>query len=503
MKPAVFVDISKPSVRPTIAPIANLFAETTLAKLRAKGFAIVALNTDSTLNAAPADPETRTVQTRDETQIVDEAKGLDFDAVYGLSPGSDDESESAAAALGRASQEHEIDLAKSWMIGTSADGVLAAADEVGGGGVLVVQRTGDGHAPNADGADFVARDFEGAVAWIIDQIDWPDSLDWIPRPESGQPGPFFIVGAERSGTTLFRLILMTHPEIACHSEFEYVVDWLDPSTGDVQLDEFRNQLAGHRKFPTLFEVREELTIKPQIEVSQREIARAFLEQHRREEGKQVIGATVHRHFDRVLHIWPNARFIHIYRDPRDVSRSAVKMGWAGSPYHGIAGWLHSEKLWDHLREKLTPDRWTDIQYEQLVASPEQELTRICEFLEVEYDDVMLDYHKGTTYDVLDPAMTYQWRKRMSEKDLRLVETMLGERLGQLGYEHSGLPPLHPSAFQKRMLAIQNRIRKWRWGVKRYGLGLMLKHGLAKRLGMERSRARARRAMQDIDHQNLK
>jgi len=64
---------------------------------------------------------------------------------------------------------------------------------------------------------------------------------------------------------------------------------------------------------------------------------SFLVQKRELESKQFVGATVHRKFDKLLMIWPDAKFIHVVRDPRDVARSVVKMGRVGHVYYGADG----------------------------------------------------------------------------------------------------------------------------------------------------------------------
>ena len=60
--------------------------------------------------------------------------------------------------------------------------------------------------------------------------------------------PFFLVGAERSGTTLLRLMLSHHPQIAWCQEFEYVVDKISPTGEFPLLTEYNELLESHRIF---------------------------------------------------------------------------------------------------------------------------------------------------------------------------------------------------------------------------------------------------------------
>ena len=56
--------------------------------------------------------------------------------------------------------------------------------------------------------------------------------------------------------------------------------------------------------------------------------------------------------DRLTRIWPDARFIHLVRDPRDVARSVIPMGWAGNTWVGVERWMEAERLWDRVRSSL-------------------------------------------------------------------------------------------------------------------------------------------------------
>src|SRR5262245_48875713 len=60
--------------------------------------------------------------------------------------------------------------------------------------------------------------------------------------------PVFLVGSERSGTTLTRLMLDHHPQIAFFFEFEYAVDWMPDSGGWPDLDAYFNSLEMDRTF---------------------------------------------------------------------------------------------------------------------------------------------------------------------------------------------------------------------------------------------------------------
>jgi len=168
-------------------------------------------------------------------------------------------------------------------------------------------------------------------------------------------------------------MLGSHPKIAWCNEFEYAVDRISQSGDWPNLDEYYEWLASHRIFlATGFEIDRSLTY-PQL-------VNSFLVQKRDLEHKPIVGATVHRHFDRLLRIWPDARFIHLLRDGRDVARSCIGMGWAGNVWTGVGRWIEAECLWEQLSQIIPAERKIEVTYETLISEPVNTLTRLCEFI---------------------------------------------------------------------------------------------------------------------------
>ena len=154
--------------------------------------------------------------------------------------------------------------------------------------------------------------------------------------------PVFLIGAERSGTTLLRLILDHHPVVAFQHEFELSVKYL-PASGWPDMRTYCDQLACDRNF-----THSKYSIDPSLDYPH--LVNDFLLQKQRASGsKPVIGATVHYQFSNLTRIWPNARFIHIIRDGRDVARSMVQMGWFGNSWNSCVEWVSAEHEIDNFR----------------------------------------------------------------------------------------------------------------------------------------------------------
>lgn len=308
--------------------------------------------------------------------------------------------------------------------------------------------------------------------------------------------PVFLVGAERSGTTVLRLMLDHHPRIAFSSEFEYAVDLVPEAEGWPDLEGFGHHLARSRVFRD-----HGYRIDPSL--SYPELVDDFLRQKRGRDGATHVGATVHRNFDRLGRIWPDARYVHIVRDPRDVARSCIGMGWAGNVWTGSAEWVRIERLWDRIREGLGPDRFVEVRSEDLMHDPPSSLARVCSLFGLEYDPAMLSYSEDSTYGPPDPSLCYQWRRKLSEREIRLVEARVGPLLTDRGFEPSGLPPLEVSTAMELALRLQDKRSRIGHRLRTLGPRLYAEDVVARRVGSRSWRDRVRSRINEVERALLK
>lgn len=298
--------------------------------------------------------------------------------------------------------------------------------------------------------------------------------------------PFFLVGAERSGTTLLRLMLDHHPLIRCGHESDFLVDRLDRyrSTPPARLPhawEDNRAYAAYRRLG--------LPAPAQVESYDQLVAWLF-RALREQSGKLMVGVTVHWHAYRLPAIVADARYVHLLRDGRAVATSVVQMGWAGNAYHGALYWKRAMEQVLRLRTRVPATRWLDVRYEDLLRDPPSVLGRVCAFLRVEYDERMLRYPDDSTYDAPDPANAERWRRRMQPRDIYYAEMAAGELLEQLGYE-AMFPPAAPTSLERLALRVANRIGRMRFAFQRYGAHLILARKAWRLLGVRRSVLEAR------------
>ena len=311
------------------------------------------------------------------------------------------------------------------------------------------------------------------------------------------PAPYFVVGAVRSGTTVLRLLLGHHPQICRCEEFEYVLpaivgrnDW--PATAP-----YVQWLAQRRDFRAS-------GYRPDAALAFPDLARDFLVQLQAMDAKPVVGATVHNHYDELPRLWPEAKYIHLDRDPRDVARSCVEMGWNGNAWAGVETWIRSHEEWQHLCRRVPAERRIEVKFEEFVIDADATLRRITQFLGVEFDPAMFEIEGDTTYKRPNPRGARSWCDDAGETEVREMEARLGDRLAQAGYAPSGLPPLAIGPMRERALRWKDRIGRQRFAMRRYGALTWIGSRLSQRLlpiGALRKRTQA--TIDRIDELHLK
>jgi hypothetical protein len=308
----------------------------------------------------------------------------------------------------------------------------------------------------------------------------------------------FLVGSTRSGTTLLELMLDHHPEICFPGEFELAVDLVSDEGVLPPLDVYRSWLATNRHF-----LHHALEIDPSLDYA--DLVKDFLLQMKRKagaEGKPIVGALVHRHYGRLLHLWPKASFVHIVRDPRDVSTSWLRMGWVGSPYGAGLQWRSAEALWDRVAASLPAARRHELRFEDLITRPREELERLCRFLCVRFGESMLDYSRDTTYGPVDPGQAEKWRTELSPRAIRHVEAGAGDLLAERGYPRSGLPALRIGALGRVLLSLEERLGRMRGRQRTYGWRLWCEDAVARRIGSPAWRRKVQLRVHDVINAGL-
>jgi len=269
------------------------------------------------------------------------------------------------------------------------------------------------------------------------------------------PPPLLVLGVRRSGTTLLRVMLGRHSELAIPDESYFIPQLADRHRGTIDVGEFADDL---RRLPTLRdwdvpvdEVRARL--RPGMRLG--EAIAAVYETYAARHGKRRWGDKTPMYMQRLPmleRLFPDARFVHLVRDGRDAALSFLAMPkgivtetWAHprTATEFASEWRTEVEAAHRLGRNVGPRRYHELRYEELVAGPERELRRICDFAELAYEPAMLEYapevdvsakpHQQSLKRPPTPGLR-DWRTQLSPEDVAGFEGVAGDLLRRLGYE---------------------------------------------------------------------
>jgi hypothetical protein len=270
--------------------------------------------------------------------------------------------------------------------------------------------------------------------------------------------PIFVVGFQRSGTTLLQSLLGAHPRIAAPPETHFIarVAHLDDYFGDLEDDgNLRRALreALNPPVPLLAECGfDEDVLFERARTGPRTYA-ALLDTLMRDfadrNGKaRWCEKTPTQPASWVFALFPDAQVVHIVRDPRDVVASSLEVPWTGIGTRRIAAAWRRFTL-DNVRVGLEvgPSRFLQIRYEDLARDFETTLSLVCAFLGEGLTAEMLTnperrlptvaaaaaaWH-GTVVEQRPPPVAGSYRSRLRADRRARVAATIGGAISALGY----------------------------------------------------------------------
>jgi hypothetical protein len=287
---------------------------------------------------------------------------------------------------------------------------------------------------------------------------------------SRPPSPF-VVGVPRSGTTLLRLMLDAHPELTIPPETHFLPRVIRACRQDGSPERVVHVVARHRRWEDFGIAPEQYLARlRQIEPLEAGPAiRAFYELYAERAGKPRWGdktpgyGVKMRRIERVL---PEARFIHVIRDGRDVVASRARKTRRPLPV-AVAAKRWKRRVIATRKRSEDVHHYAELHYEELVTDPEASLRRICGLIELSFDPAMLDYHEHAAERLgeidrelparrgrsrleagprlaaheraaqpLAPERAGAWRSEMPAADQAAFQEVAGDLLAELGYESS-------------------------------------------------------------------
>ena len=227
--------------------------------------------------------------------------------------------------------------------------------------------------------------------------------------------PIFVVGAPRSGTTLMRSIIDAHPNICCPvwetGIFEKLATIVN---GDIKL-----HLEKSPNFPMK---RSDLLQWCQRSVE--DLMHCLVSEIGKPRWAEKTPAHVF-HIDLIHEIFPQAQFIHMIRNGRDVVRSLQNMLFGPRDIRwSTKRWIESVQAGRVSGEKLPKGQYLEIRYEDLLRNPEQILKQLCEFVREPWMPQMLDFHKPENNSWHLKHQPFQEKPIHNYRKLRLFEKII-------------------------------------------------------------------------------
>jgi hypothetical protein len=287
------------------------------------------------------------------------------------------------------------------------------------------------------------------------------------RAEALPPAPF-VVGVGRSGTTLLRLMLDAHPQLAIPAETHFVPELLERRRECRDSGELVDVIVSARSWNDFGLDAAELRAAAAGAAGAADVLRVFYGLCARSRGKSRWGDKTPGYVKRMRPIaaaLEEARFVHLIRDGRDValSRRARGMG-TEKPIAEVAD-LWTRRIENARRQaKRLRGRYLELRFEDLVADPEPALRRVCELIELEFEPAMLRHEEAAGERISElgdlaaeggrraresgerqaahalaaqaprQARTEVWRTEMDAAERAEFEAVAGGLLAELGYD---------------------------------------------------------------------
>ncbi len=236
--------------------------------------------------------------------------------------------------------------------------------------------------------------------------------------------PIFIGGLQRSGTTLMRLLLDSHPHIACgpesklHRENRLERIYTDLRTSWAAGLDPRYAFAPHT-----------------VDQAMAGLIHSIFMPYSQKQGKPRWAEKTPKNIlviDMLFAWFPAARFIHMIRDPRDAFCSVRQRAATDKPYWATwtpeltaAEWRRRINCGLAWRER--PDRYREVRYEELVTQPEATLRPLFAFLGEPWAASVLEHNPIFSTSV------GRWRSELSAAEVAEIEAVAGETMRALGY----------------------------------------------------------------------
>lgn len=251
--------------------------------------------------------------------------------------------------------------------------------------------------------------------------------------------PILIIGCRRSGTTLLRTMLFTHPDLLVHpkepqfilthlSRYGYTLHHKEKAIAELLKHPYLPETINHSDLATAL-------ADPSVQ-TWADFFLAYLKFWAGENNahRQIVlkDPAFTFHLDALQIIFPQSRFIHVVRHPYG-NVSSQRARWPNASIWECASLWRDAVTIGHQLTVEQPQRCLEIDYQELVLEPEITLKKVCQFLTIPFNEGMLHFSLDTIsftpgqppkpkrFTGLDPARLERWRSFLTPLDIRLIE----------------------------------------------------------------------------------
>jgi sulfotransferase family protein len=279
-----------------------------------------------------------------------------------------------------------------------------------------------------------------------------------------------IMGAPRSGTTLLRFMIDAHPDIAIPPETAFLrLGAQFTGAGDELRHRFVETITAFPTWPDFGIPKETFRqVIQRIEpFSASDGYRAFYRTYAERFGKPRWGDKTPMsclHLDTIKVVLPEAHFIHLIRDGRDVALSWRQTWFSPGPSMEVQADEWARCVSTARAQGAGCPHYLEVRFEDLIRNPASVLAEICRFVELPYTEQMLDYYVGVPARLAElrsrvnpdgtvivshatrlrqQALTMEppqrsriqsWKRTMDPEERARFERAAGDLLQELGYE---------------------------------------------------------------------
>jgi hypothetical protein len=317
--------------------------------------------------------------------------------------------------------------------------------------------------------------------------------------------PVFIAGHPKSGTSLLRSVLDSHPELVAYPEETYFFRRYLPKLAGADLPQkldLSDQYLTHifewnQVNPPAHQADYPDRDYSYIPVAQvRQLVRDYVAERFSHDGDMLSAVIlafgkvsgqltdVSRHWvektpyneqyaSQIFTWWPESRVVHTVRDPRDNFASYHRKHADWSPEAFALNWVQSTQAGLDNHQQYGSDHYLLLRFEDLTSAPDAKLNQLCQFLGINDDPSLRQPVRGgkpwggnsmfaDQFTAISAAPVGRWTESLQPDEVATLELIAGPVMQQLDYPLQGnLASLNPPARRlvlRRMLSLTRAVK---------------------------------------------